>query len=72
MGAIKRYVDKTVRVTARMTGLESYVDALRDARRSYSEKRDALDMDHLRVMLGFWLAVDSNCVDTSTTSRAPS
>jgi FkbM family methyltransferase len=41
----------------------SYVDGLRESRRSYGEKRDALDMDHLHVMLGFWLTADSNCID---------
>ena len=40
-----------------------YCNALRDACRSYSAVRDELDMDHLRVMLGFWLSADSNCVD---------
>ena len=41
----------------------SFADALHDARRSYAEKRDARDMDHLRVLLGFWLTPESNCVD---------
>ena len=41
----------------------AYVDALHETRRSYSERRDALDIDHLRLMLGFWLSADSDCVD---------
>lgn len=59
---------------------DSYVDAFRDARRPYSEKRNDLDLDHLRVMLGFWLEPDSSCIDIGTnrgsvlemiTARAP-
>jgi FkbM family methyltransferase len=64
MGPIKRSVDKSVVAAARATGMcRSYVDALREAHRSYAEKRDVLDMDHLHVMLGFWLTADSNCID---------
>jgi hypothetical protein len=41
----------------------AYVDALRESRRSSDEKRDAVDLDHPQLLLGFWLTTDSNCVD---------
>jgi hypothetical protein len=67
MGAIKRSVDKTARAAARVAAKgRSYADRLREARRRYEEKRDLLDMDHLHVMLGFWLTADSN---SSTSER---
>jgi FkbM family methyltransferase len=59
---------------------QAYLEAWRDARRDYSQKRNALDLDHLRVMLGFWLDADANCVDIGAnrgsvlemiTARAP-